>query len=189
MTISLQTDSKPLYYYDEKNRCLRFVPYPELYKQFIFHATEKIIDDLVQQIFKIIEDSLVCDLTVKAIAAKLKEKTISQRDQPEEPLTVRQQQFRTYLSEKVLRMLKAPAPPHVRQNIVLAMSPFDEQWVESTATKRACKLLARLDAGSPEIVDQLMMKKESYERGKDEEQEIEENKSQEQGLGRPRQET
>jgi hypothetical protein len=102
---------------------------------------------------------------------------------------LQKQQFRTYLGGKVLGMLKAPAPPHLRQDIVLAMRPFDEQWVELTATKRACELLARLDAGSPEMVDQLMKKKESSERVKNEKQEMEENKSREQGLGRATQET
>lgn len=130
----------------------------ELAEMLIFSTREKIINHrLCDVFFNTISTLPSSQLTAKHIGYKLKTKVKNlEQAYQKASLTLRQEQFREYLTDQVMKTLKAPMPPHVRREILDAMSPFDRLMIKFIATKPACELLDLLDYKNSQIVNDLL---------------------------------
>lgn len=154
--MGLSVQVQPIYSVNMINEAFKTYP-KEIVEFFILQKRNKIIDDVVQQIFDVSATLPDSCLTAQEIGNKIK-RTYSQENQTAKSLNTRQLKFRAYLAQEVLSVLKGRAPFPLRQDILKAMEPEDKKWIELKASQHACQLLEQLDGSFLEIVNDLLNK-------------------------------
>jgi hypothetical protein len=148
---------------DQLTQRLTYPAQKQLFEALIFLTREKIIDNLVREISNIIIDSHSSHLTAEDIGSQLTRRYKWLKETHKfSPLTPREEQFRTYITEQVISIVKAPTPTHLQRQILDVMDPVDRSMIEFMATKPACHLLAILDERNSQIVDDLFRKEKCY---------------------------